>query len=151
MTQERRKAFQKYFSPEALRKIFIDKIKSKPSIGIDGTSASAFEASIRSETETCSRKIKSYNFKFSPYLEEVKSKGKNKFPRIISKPTIRDKTLLSSANKCLQAYYPDAVNKKLPNEIIREIKETLKKATRTCFFAKSILKVFTTILITRFF
>lgn len=142
MTQERRKAFQKYFSPEALRKIFIDKIKSKPSIGIDGTSASAFEASIRSETETCSRKIKSYNFKFSPYLEEVKSKGKNKFPRIISKPTIRDKTLLSSANKCLQAYYPDAVNKKLPNEIIREIKETLKKSNEDLFFCKVDIKSF---------
>ncbi|CRM70538.1 Retron-type reverse transcriptase [Pseudomonas sp. 22 E 5] len=142
MAQEKRKAFQEYFSPEALRKTFIDKIKSKPSIGIDGTSASAFESTIRFETETCSKKIKSYKFQFSPYLEEVKSKGKNKLPRVISKPTIRDKTLLSSANKCLQSYFPEAINKKLPNEIIREIKETLKDSEEDLFFCKIDIKSF---------
>lgn len=142
MAQDKRKAFQEYFSPEALHKVFIDRIKSKPSIGIDGTSASTFELSIRTETQTCSRKLKSYKFKFSPYLEEVKSKGKNKLPRVISKPTIRDKTLLSATNKCLQSYFPDAVNKKLPNEIIREIKENLKKSNEDLFFCKIDIKSF---------
>ena len=138
----KREAFKKHFSAEALAAIFIERIKSKPSIGIDGTSVAAFEDRLDIETATCSKKLKSYSFNFSPYLEEVKSKGKGKFPRVISKPTIRDKTILSSANKCLQEYYPDAVNRKLPNEIIREIKKTLQESNEDLFFCKIDIKNF---------
>lgn len=138
----KREAFKKHFSAEALIATFIEKIKSKPSIGIDGTSITAFEDRLGIETATCSKKLKSYSFKFSPYLEEVKSKGKGKFPRVISKPTVRDKTILSSANKCLQEYYPDAVNRKLPNEIIREIKKTLQEHNGDLFFCKIDIKSF---------
>jgi retron-type reverse transcriptase len=140
--QNKRKAFKEYFSPEALTKIFNDRIKSKPSIGIDGTSISAFEALIHIETSTCSKKLKSYKFNFSPYLEEVKSKGRGKFPRVISKPTIRDKTILSATNQCLQAYFPDVVSRKLPNEIIREIKQNLQESQEDLYFCKIDIKSF---------
>lgn len=142
MIQEKRKAFKEHFSPEALALTFNDKIKSKPSVGIDGTNSSAFESKIHIETTICSKKLKSYKFKFSPYLEEVKSKGKGKPPRVISKPTIRDKTILSATNKCLQAYFPEAVSRKLPNEIIREIKKTLIDSKEDLFFCKIDIKSF---------
>lgn len=140
--QNKRSAFKEFFSPEALTKTFNDRIKSKPSIGIDGTSISAFESRINVETTTCSKKIKTYKFKFSPYLEEVKSKGRGKIPRVISKPTIRDKTLLSSTNLCLQAYFPDVVSRKLPNEIIRDIKKNLHDSNKDLFFCKIDIKSF---------
>jgi hypothetical protein len=50
--------------------------------------------------------------------------------------------ILSSANKCLQEYYPDAVNRKLPNEIIREIKKTLQEHNGDLFFCKIDIKSF---------
>jgi hypothetical protein len=125
-----------------MRIIFHDKIKKKPSTGIDGTTSTAFEKTIALELSTVNKKIKNYKFKFSPYLEEIKSKGRAKLPRVISKPTIRDKTLLTALNKCLQAFYPEAISKKLPNEIVREIKTSLNHATTDLHYCKIDIKSF---------
>ena len=65
------------------------------------------------------------NYRFSPYLENLKSKGKDKKPRVISIPTVRDRIVLLALKELLVKIFPECVPKKLPNTYINEIKNLI--------------------------
>lgn len=138
----KKELFEQIFNTANLYEIYEKKISSKPSVGIDGCSIEKFNENALKTISTAITKIKNGSFKFSPYLEEIKSKGKNKPPRIISKPTTRDRIILSATLQLLQARYQDSVKKELPNQIIRKIKEQIQESPKDLNFIKLDIKGF---------
>jgi retron-type reverse transcriptase len=115
------------FSPIELESTFNNKIKNKTGKGIDGVSSVQIENNLALITSKISSKVLNSKYRFSPYLEIVKSKGRGKKPRIISKPTIRDKLTLCALKDTLHAQYEHCIQKQLPNTFIREIKQLLNE------------------------
>ncbi|ATG78550.1 reverse transcriptase domain-containing protein [Pseudoalteromonas sp. 1_2015MBL_MicDiv] len=121
------KQFLFNFSPAKLQSTFHEKIKNKTGKGIDGVSSAQIEKNLGLISLGISKKVLSSQYRFSPYLEIVKSKGRGKTPRIISKPTIRDKLTLCALKDTLHYYYDSCIQKQLPNSFIREIKDLISK------------------------
>ncbi|MFD2167220.1 reverse transcriptase domain-containing protein [Thalassotalea euphylliae] len=119
--------FEESFSVENLQAIFLENIKNKSGKGIDGISCEKFDRDLAQLVGKISSKAESCSYRFSPYLEIVKSKGRGKQPRIISKPTVRDKLALSALKNILHENYPDCVQNQLPNKYIRDIKSVVSK------------------------
>lgn len=115
------------FFDEAYLKTLFEKLKKSNSKGIDKQSITDFEKHINQSISTISRKVKSGTYDFTPYLELLKLKGRNKIPRIISIPTIRDKIVLLALKELLHHHFNESVNRKLPNNYIKDINNYLKK------------------------
>jgi len=62
-------------------------------------------------TATCGRVsegLRSGTYQFTQYLEQLKSKGAGKAPRVISIPTARDRITLRALAECMIRVYPEA-------------------------------------------
>lgn len=64
-------------------------------------------------------------YNFTPYKQKLISKGKNKYPRIISIPTIRDKLTLGILKDIIYVSFQEDINHKLVQTIIGNIEEIL--------------------------
>lgn len=106
--------FNKNIKIKNIEKVFNDSIKNKPSTGIDGINLTTFEINKNNEFEIINRKILNKTYNFSFYKEKLISKGKNKYPRVISIPTIRDKIVLKIIHNTLYEIYEN----RLSNELI---------------------------------
>jgi retron-type reverse transcriptase len=128
--------FEQNFSVENLKSIFKDNIKNKSGKGIDGINCAQFESELLPIVSRLSAKSISSTYRFSPYLEIVKSKGRGKQPRIISKPTIRDKLVLCALKDTLHELYEDCIQNQLPNTFIRKIKSLLLQNKDELYYLK---------------
>jgi len=117
------KYFFSNYTQESLQDTFNKSIKNKTGKGIDGVGCVQIEKDLALITSKISSKVLNSKYRFSPYLEIVKSKGRGKQPRIISKPTIRDKLTLSALKDALHYQYEHCIQSQLPNIYIREIKK----------------------------
>lgn len=113
----------KVFSVDILQQAFITKISKKASRGIDGTILKNFN--INKEASVISNKLATGTYKFTPYLQRLHLKGKGKYPREISIPTIRDQLVLFVLKEYLHCMFTDCVNVTLPNKYIRDIRSYL--------------------------
>lgn len=118
------------FSSLSLTKYFLEKIKNKSGRGVDGVDTREFEKSILEITLKIPKKIEEEKYRFTPYSEIIRSKGRNKEPRVIAKPSIRDKLTLGIVKNILHAAFPEAIGNKLPNNYIREIRGFLENADK---------------------
>lgn len=134
--------FKTTFNTANLYEIFENKILPKPSLGIDGSSTELFSKTALQSLSKAALKIQSETFKFSPYLEELKTKGKNKAPRVISKPTTRDRVILAAILQILHTRYNTAIQRELPNQIIRKIKQQIQETNKDLNFIKLDVKGF---------
>lgn len=130
------------FNLANLLDIFKKKISLRPSIGLDGKTVESFEEECVKTLSTALQKINNRSFKFTPYLEEIKSKGKKKYPRIISKPTIRDRIILLAVLNTLQAHHHDTLKKELPNQLIRNIKSSIARSKTDLNYVKLDIEAF---------
>ncbi len=112
-----------YFSIENLKDVYLKKIKNKTGQGIDGVAPDSFETELDVYLENIHNKAVSSKYRFTPYLQLLKSKGRGKEPRIIAKPTIRDKLTLCVMKDIIHDACPDSVSRILPNVYIRNIRE----------------------------
>ncbi len=110
--------FEHSFSEETLKDVFSDKIINKVTRGVDGMSVEVFKQNLDPHIQTASRKVSNGRYKFSPYVELQVSKGRNKAPRILSVPTIRDQVVLSALKEHLHAKFPSCVARRLPSSYI---------------------------------
>lgn len=120
--------FSEYFSPDYIKNIYDTKIRFSAGVGIDRLTWRDFEKNQPSFHETISEKILNGTYSFSPYLEKLISKGRNKYPRVISLPTIRDKITLTIINKYLQEEFSNCISRTLPNQRIKNIIQFIKVA-----------------------
>lgn len=83
-----------YFSMDNLKEVYYTYIQDKCSTGLDGINKETFERSINDFLADINRKVLNNTYSFTPYKQKLIIKGKNKYPRLISIPTIRDKITL---------------------------------------------------------
>ena len=117
--------FKKIFTKTNLRKIYSSSIRYKTVVGIDRINKRAFEKILQENINIIYRKARSGSYKFSPYREKLILRGRNKEPRLISIPTIRDKLILKALCVILHQVYKNDVP--FLHEIINNISELLNK------------------------
>jgi retron-type reverse transcriptase len=103
--------------------IFSNYIIRHSIIGIDNIDNTSFQKNIVIYAKHISNSISTY--KYSPYLEKLISKGRNKEPRVISIPTIKDRVVLYVLKETLHKLFPDCVSTKLVNEKIKELADII--------------------------
>lgn len=131
-----------YFELEYLKELYTRKIKKSKSKGIDKVSIETFEKKLDENLNIIIRKVLDETYIFSPYLEILKLKGRNKIPRVISIPTIRDKIVLLTLKEILHDVFDTDVNRKLPNNYIKDIKKYLDANPGEKFYLKLDLEKF---------
>ncbi len=125
-----------YFDDNYLKELFRKKLVDSKAKGIDKKNSLHFEKNIDSEISIITRKVCNGTYNFSPFLEILKLKGRNKTPRVISIPTIRDRVVLLTIKEILHKVFADSVNRKLPNSYIRDIKKFIENSTGNEYFIK---------------
>ena len=113
-----------------MKEIFDSKIQSQQSRGLDRVNAKQFSDNQKRYIEHLKNikyKCLKRSYKFSPYMEILKAKGRNKVPRIIAVPTIRDRIVLYALKEILSVLFDDCVRRKLANTYIHEIKKITEK------------------------
>lgn len=121
--------FNKNISLENIRLIYDTNIKHKSSVGIDGINIKSFEKKLNSEIEIIHRKVSNQTYNFSFYREKLISKGRNKLPRVISIPTIRDKIVLKILFKTLSEIFKNDISNELIHTTIDNTKRTIESKT----------------------
>ena len=104
----------------ALEALFFQR-RAKLSRGIDRVSADSFQKNLKSEVQRISDRLLSGTYKFSPYMEMLVLKGRDKAPRVIARATVRDKLLLAALKNVLHEALPHEVPRKLPNQVVRDL------------------------------
>ena len=139
-------AYDKYINESYLNEIFLTKYKNSTTRGLDRINSFDFyrkrKSIIKKVIEKCGKK----DFSFTPYLEILISKKRGKAPRLISIATVRDRLILDALKNSLYHYFPERVDRKLPNNTIREIKQLkLDNDVMTNYIKSDIVSFFPTI------
>lgn len=121
--------FHSCFSNELLKQQFEDKIRYRCSSGVDKIGINSFVDTLDSQVATIARKVTNGTYKFTKYDELLVSKGRNKPPRVISRPSIRDKLTLSVIHRFLQSAYHDEIDSRLIHSKINEISTKINTYT----------------------
>lgn len=123
--------FSDLFNPDSLLEVFQEKFASTTSKGIDRLSGFQFGLTSKSTLATASNKIMAGQFRFSPFLEVLRIKGRDKPPRLIGIPTVRDRVILHQLNRFLSELYPERVPKSVASTYVREISFNLSAGPHT--------------------
>lgn len=128
--------FKLLFSAESLEAVFQEKFATSSGKGVDRLNGFQFSSRSKAELAVTSAKIFSSSFRFTPYLEVLRPKSRDKKPRLIGIPTVRDRVVMHQLNKYLAALYPDRVPKSVASTYVRDIAKDLmersKDATWVC-------------------
>lgn len=116
---EQNELFDELFSSESLFKTFNEKFSNSGAKGIDRLNGMQYSLRAQRDLIKTSEKCLNGSFRFSPYLEMLKSKGRGKNPRVISIPTVRDRVVLRQLNIFLCKVFPEYVPKSVASTYIR--------------------------------
>jgi prophage PSPPH06, putative reverse transcriptase/maturase len=119
--------FSDLFSVDALTEVFENKFSKTTSKGIDRLSGHQFKNQSSKLIPIISEKCLKGTYKTTPFLEILKLKGRNKSPRIISIPTIRDRIVFHQLNKFLSEKFKNQTQRKLASMHIQEIAHDFQK------------------------
>jgi hypothetical protein len=114
------------FRVKKLAKIYEENYSKTKLKGVDRINSYTFSAQAKKEISLISRKAISGDYKFSPYLENLKGKGRGKEPRILAVPTLRDRIALYALKETLFEIFPKCVDRKLANQHVRDLKQALE-------------------------
>lgn len=139
-----RKAYQLYkkkFSNQYLSDLYEDRISLSHAVGKDGVRQSQFRANIKDEINIIIKKTDDKTYRFTRYKEKLISKGAERFPRVISIPTIRDRLTLRVTNDILCEVFRDARIWR-PHVYIKQITELMAKDQKGISFVRIDIKDF---------
>jgi hypothetical protein len=119
------KYVKEQLSINEITSIFSNYIIRHNIIGIDNIDNHSFWKSIAAHANHISNSIS--NYKYSPYMEKLISKGRNIEPRVISIPTIKDRIVLYVLKETLHRIFPESVNAQLVNVKIKELSDIISK------------------------
>lgn len=135
--------FSSLFSTAALEAAFKETFATTTGKGVDRLNGFQFEKSAKHQLAAASKKCLTGCYRFSPFLEVLKTKGRDKNPRLIGIPTIRDRVVLHQLNKFLAAIYPERVPKNVASTYVREISnDLLQKPQTTTWICSTDIKTF---------
>jgi RNA-directed DNA polymerase len=98
--------FDTLFSAAALEAVFEEEFASTTGKGVDRLNGFQFALSAKVLLATASAKCLVGTYRFSPYLEVLKTKGRDKKPRLIGIPTVRDRVVLNQLNNPIPGTCP---------------------------------------------
>lgn len=113
--------FQRMFSPLALEWVFRDRFTTSLAKGIDRINGFQYSGRSAFELEVVSAKCLDGSFRFAPFLEQLKLKGRGKEPRVISIPIVRDRVVLHQLQKYLALIFPDQVPRNVASSYVRQV------------------------------
>jgi RNA-directed DNA polymerase len=111
------------FKIKSLKEMYNEKFKFSTTKGIDRLSGIQFRKQSKSQFTVINKKCLNGTYRFSPYLELLRSKGRDKPPRVLAIPTVRDRIVLYALKEILFQIFPDCVPRKLANTYIYDIKK----------------------------
>lgn len=88
--------WKKLFTKKHLIEHYEEKVKDKPSVGLDKVSPRKFEQNLDENIEIIIRKSMNGSYHFTRYKQLLFTKGPTKPPRAICVPTLRDKLTASA-------------------------------------------------------
>jgi RNA-directed DNA polymerase len=122
--------FEHMFSEDELMFVFHEKFSDTSGKGIDRVNGFQFALQAKNQISIASRKCLDGTYRFAPYLEVLKLKGRGKAPRIIGIPTVRDRIVLCQLNRYLAQLFPDRVPKNVAATYVRRVAEDLSKSSQ---------------------
>lgn len=131
-----------FFTEERLIEAFDTRISVTPLRGIDRVSPALFNRNMRREISTIRTKCADGSYRFAPYLEILQLKARDKPPRALAIPTVRDRLVLHQLKEILHDVFPECVGRRLPNQYIREIAEDAKLHDPSVAFVKVDVELF---------
>jgi RNA-directed DNA polymerase len=135
--------FLSKFRVKHLNEIYEKKYSRTEVKGVDRINGSSFSDKAQKEISIISRKAIRGNYKFSPYLELLKGKGRDSPPRLLAIPTLRDRIALHALKEVLFDIFPECVNKKFANQNIKDLKSFLAtQEINECGFFRTDIKNF---------
>ncbi|WP_084542397.1 reverse transcriptase domain-containing protein [Calidithermus chliarophilus] len=118
------------FSRENILRRAIKFTKRKHAVGIDGKRVFKYtEAQLAHIVDTIF--LSSTNYKFSPYRERLAIKDRDRPPRLVSIPTIRDQVFLSLLKDYLHEIVKPIDDRHPPNKIISDVYKAYQKLAPT--------------------
>ncbi|MDP2138565.1 MAG: reverse transcriptase domain-containing protein [Candidatus Didemnitutus sp.] len=133
-----------HFNADNLERVFTEKVQFQSATGTDGITARKFGDIATAQIQIALRKILASTYHFTRYREKLILKSRDKPPRVIAIPTVRDKLVLRALNECLsQAYHgchPPPINR-----TIARIKEGLRGGKYTGYLRLDIQDFYPTI------
>ena len=131
------------FSKKFLFNLYNEDIRYRTVVGIDKINKKSFEQHLNKSIDIICSKVHNGTYKFSKYKEKLISKGKNRFPRVISIPTMRDKLVLKALFLLLKTVFPE--NCSLPHKIINEVLDAYKSGLYKSYLRLDIKDFYPTI------
>lgn len=113
--------FETLFSEHLLYELFYRSFARTTGKGIDRLNGFQYAMRAADELAIASKKCIAGSYRFAPYLEVLKNKGRNKEPRVIGIPTIRDRVILSQLNRFLALVFPERVPRNVASTYVRQI------------------------------
>ncbi len=127
MVLNHEKMFDSLFSKPSLVARYSERFQFSSAKGVDRLSGFQFKERSESELSIASAKCLNGTYRFAPYLEVLKSKGRSKLPRVISVPTVRDRIVLNQLKEFLALVFPECVPKQTAATLMREVLDALRK------------------------
>lgn len=121
--------WKKLFTKKHLIEHYEEKVKNKPSVGLDKVSPRKFEQNLDENIEIIIRKSMNGSYHFTRYKLLLFTKGPAKLPRAICVPTLRDKLTASVLNELLVGVYGDKCKTMMPQLVIDDITKKIPMYT----------------------
>ncbi|MBO7928054.1 RNA-dependent DNA polymerase [Pseudoalteromonas sp. K222D] len=123
--------FNNHFAEDNLKRIFVDHVVYSGATGIDNLDQYAFRIQLDDQIAILSRKMLAGTYKFTKYKLKLVSKGKDKIPREISIPTVRDRIAMRAMCDFVTEVYDGVVEFNLPQKVIKRVKVNLASGAYT--------------------
>lgn len=135
--------FPEFLSGIDLLSVFNRKILPKKGGGRDNVSPEIYKKTFVKELEWLKGKLADGSYRFAPYKEKLIVKGKGKYPRVLSLPSVRDRLVLSILNSYITSEV--GLTYMIPNLYIQKIQEfinTAHKDGKDIYFFKTDISSF---------
>lgn len=119
--------FEHFFTEDNFNSYFREKLAGRSGGGVDRLSPDKFYEHYGSQIYMLVNACLEDKYRFTKYNERLILKGRNKFPRVISIPTIKDRLVLGVLNKYLQYMMPERVLHNPVNKLINIIQDYRNK------------------------
>lgn len=134
--------FADLFSPSALSAVYSERFAQSRSKGTDRLSGRQFADRAAVQLSTASAKCIAGSYRYSPFLENLKTRGRARNPRVISIPTIRDRIVLHQLNRFLAAVFPECVTRNIASAYVRMVASDISAAPEDTFVCGCDIKSF---------
>lgn len=115
-----------FFNENYLKDYFNKNIRKKKGGGRDNLSPEKFLEKYEKTFDKISEQCLCGTYRFSYYNEKLLLKGSNKYPRVISIPSIRDRLVIGVLNDYLSSVFSDCIKHEVPNRLMSNIIAKMK-------------------------